>query len=111
MNGFKDFVDKSYFLESLNEREFNNGVTKIYIFDSERFPDEFHYDESLWAYFTEEEREKVKDDSYFGEIKCVLCNSPLNFCGILNWGTEVIVKKDIDECLKLSGRWMKEMLE
>lgn len=111
MNTFKNFVDKRSFLESLSEEEFNNGLLRIRIINDEKFPEECYYDESLWAYFTEEEREKVKDDSYFGEIKGVLCNSPLNFCGILNWGTEVIVKKDIDECLKLSKKWMKEMLK
>lgn len=111
MNKFKKFVNKRDFLESLTEKDCIFGLFRIHIFDSEKFPEKCYYNESIWAYFTKEEKEKIVNGAYFGEIKCILCNKPFNFSVVLDFGTEVFVKKDIDGCLRLSEKWMKEMLE
>lgn len=78
---------KGAFLESLSEAQLNAGYIKFNIPDIDDL--DSSNGEGVWGWVTPEDKVKYDDDRYNGEITAILCNMPLNFSGILWWGSEV----------------------
>lgn len=97
---------KADFLETLSEHELNDGYIKFNIPDEDRL-DSLN-GEGVWGWVTPEEKEKYNDDSYTGEITAILCNTPLNFYGILWYGSEVKLTCHGDSRPTLSKQWVED---
>jgi hypothetical protein len=99
---------KDEFLQNLSKEDFNEGMIKFNIPDEENI--ESLNGEGVWGWCTSEDKEKYFDDSYHGEIKSILANSPFNYMGKLFWGCEVVLQCHGDNRPTLSPRWIKEKL-
>ena len=97
---------KADFLETLSEQELNDGYIKFNIPDEDRL-DSLN-GEGVWGWVTPEEKEKYNDDSYTGEITAILCNVPLNFYGILWYGSEVKLTCHGASRPTLSKQWAED---
>lgn len=66
--------------------------------------------EGVWGWVSPEDKEKWKDDGFFGKIKAILLNDPLHFAGQLPWGTEVVIQCHGQDRPTLDVEWAKENL-
>lgn len=101
--------NKSEFIESLAKEDFEKGLIKFNIPDEDRI-DSLN-GEGVWGWASQEDREKYYDDTYEGKIIAILCNTPLNYCGILRWGDEVVLQCHGDNRPTLAPDWVKENLQ
>lgn len=103
----RDMVYKGQFLEQLSKEEFNNGMRKVNLqkiteLNSLR-------GEGCWAWVAKEDR--IKYDGYSKEvIKVILANSPIDYMGILFWGSELLVKCNGYNRPTLSVEWVNEKI-
>lgn len=107
LHELRGMIYKGDFLESLSEDEFNAGTIKFNIPDEDKIG-MTNNGEGVWGWVTPEDKEKYNNDSFDGEIKVILCNTPLNFYGLFFWGTELVIKCNGASRPVLSSRWMKE---
>lgn len=98
---------KGDLIESLSEEEFRAGCIKFYIPPE----DDDACGESIWGWTTPEDKEKYNDDDFYGEIKAILTNQPLNYCGALAWGCEVILKCNGADRPDLSNDFIRNILQ
>lgn len=103
----RGMVYKGEFIESLSEDEFNKGMIKFNIPDKREIGGTIN-GEGVWGWISPEDKEKYIDDSFEGELKCILCNHPINFYGYLFWGTEVVIKCNGSRRPVLSSDWVRE---
>lgn len=54
--------------------------------------------------------EYFMDDNFYGEIKAVLCNNPINYFGILFWGCEIPIICQGEDRPILSEDYIKNVL-
>lgn len=97
---------KGDFLRRLSDEEFNEGLIKFEMLD-DGSEDGMNISERIWGWVTKEDKEKYMDDSYSGDIKVILANNPLNFAGVLFWGTELAITRKSGNPV-LSAQWMKD---
>lgn len=97
---------KAEFLDGLSEQELNAGYIKFNIpsMDNLRSMN----GEGVWGWVTPEEKKKYTDDKYTGEITAILCNVPLNFHGILWYGSEVKLTCHGSSRPTLSKQWVED---
>lgn len=102
-------TNKTEFLESLTEEQFNRGCIKFNI------PDEKNIyssnGEGIWGWVTDEDKKKYNDDSYYGKLTVILLNQPLEYYGRLNWGDEVVVQCHGNDRPTLDPEWVMENLK
>lgn len=98
---------KGDLIESLSEEEFRAGCIKFYIPPE----DDDACGESIWGWTTPEDKEKYNDDDFYGEIKAILTNQPLNYCGALAWGCEVVLKCNGADRPDLSNDFIENVLQ
>ena len=81
----RGIIYKADFMDGLSEKQFDEGCIKLYI------PADGNggCGEGIWGWITPEDKKKYMDDNFYGEIKSVLCNNPINYFGILFWGCEI----------------------
>lgn len=103
-----NMVYKGDFIESLTQEQFNAGTIKFNI------PDEEHLDslngEGVWGWVSSEDKEKYNDDRYRGKLTAILLNTPINYFGVLVWGTEVVLQCHGSRRPTLDPEWVKEYL-
>lgn len=97
---------KANVLENKSDDELNAGYMKFNIPDPDRL-DSLN-GEGVWGWMTPEDKEKYMDDRFHGELPAILCNTPINFYGILWWGNEVVVQCHGAGRPTLSKRWVEE---
>lgn len=97
---------KGDFLQNLSNDEFNEGLIKFEMLD-DGSEEGINIYERIWGWAAKEEKEKYMDDSFRGDINVILANNPLNFSGILFWGTELAVTCDGGRPV-LSTEWLQE---
>lgn len=97
---------KGNFLQNLSNDEFNEGLIKFEMLD-DGSEDGINICERIWGWADKEEKEKYMDDNFRGDINVILANNPLNFYGILFWGTELAVTCDGGRPV-LSTKWLQE---
>lgn len=99
---------KGKFLEGLSQEELDAGYMKFNI------PDVDNLDslngEGVWGWMKPEDKVKYQDDKFYGELTAILCDYPLNFCGILWCGSEVVVQCHGNNRPTLSKRWVEEKI-
>lgn len=91
----RGIIYKADFMDGLSEKQFDEGCIKLYI------PADGNggCGEGIWGWITPEDKEKYMDDNFYGEIKAVLCNDPINYFGILFWvvKSRLFVREKIDQ--------------
>lgn len=97
---------KGRFINGLTEEQFNAGCIKFNIPDEEHIESETG--EGVWGWVDEENKKKYNDPKYYGEITAVLVNSPLNFMGILWWGSEVTLECHGENRPSVSPEWLRD---
>lgn len=106
----RGMVYKGDFIESLSEEEFKAGCIKFYIPPEETYGvDGFGENTCGWA--TPEDKEKYNDDGFYGEIKAILTNQPLNYYDALTWGCEVVLKCNGTDRPELSNDFIRNILQ
>lgn len=105
----RGMVYKGDFLECLSDDELNNGCIKFNIIDFTTDRKTTNCEEVL-GWVTPEDKEKVNDDNFDGEITAILCSTPLNYCGILFLGTELKIKCNKSVRPSISYNWMNETI-
>ena len=86
-------INKSEFLKSLNEEEFNSGMFRVFIEEDDKIQ------ESLWAY-----QPKDGDKSF-----AILANTPVSYFPVLYWGVEIKLKYR-DGMAILDNEWIEKEL-
>ena len=100
--------DRSEELENMPEEEFNKGILKFNIPDCD---DPYSLNgEGVWGWATPEDKAKYEDNTYEGTITAILCNMPLEYCGFLNWGTEVRLKCHGEGRPTLDPEWISDRI-
>lgn len=66
--------------------------------------------EGVWGLLTPEDKKKWEDDNFYGKIKAILCNDPLNYNSFLKCGTEVVLQCHGSSRPTLDPDWVKEHL-
>lgn len=99
---------KGAFLESLSEEQLNAGYIKFNIPDIDDL--DSSNGEGVWGWVSPEDKAKYDDDRYNGKITAILCNMPLNFSGILWWGSEVTLTCHGSKRPTLSKEWITEKI-
>lgn len=102
----RGMVYKGDWFEKLSEEEQNAGYIKFNIPDEDK-PNSLN-GEGVWGWVTPEDKAKYNDDNCHEVIKAILCNSPLNYMGILFWGMEVEIKCHGDRRPTLNPEWVEE---
>ncbi len=97
---------KADFLETLSDEELNSGYIKFNIPDIDEM-DSLN-GEGVWGWVSPKDKKKYNDDSFTGEITAILCNMPLNFCGILWYGSEVEITCHGEKRPTLSKQWVED---
>ena len=101
-------IDKSDFIKSLTEEQFNAGCIKFNI------PPENNLrswnGEGVWGWVTPEDKERYNDDRFSGLMKVILLNDPLRYSDRLCWGTEVVIRGHGSCRPSLDPEWMKNEL-
>lgn len=104
----KELVNKGDYFEALTKQQQEEGYIKFNI------PDEDKIDslngEGVWGWVTPEDKDKYNDDNYHGKITAILLNTPLNYFGVLTWGTEVVLQCHGESRPTLDSEWVKENL-
>lgn len=104
----KQLENKIKFLENLGKEELKKGYIKFNIPDEN---DMYSLNgEGVWAYVSEEDKEKYFDDSYKGKILAILCDDPINHANILSYGTEVVLQCHGKDRATLDPEWIIEIL-
>lgn len=94
------------FLDSLPKEQLNDGYIKFNIPDMDKL-DSLN-GEGVWGWVMPEDKEKWEDDTFTGEITAILCNTPMNFYGILWWGSEVKITCHGSNRPTLSKKWVED---
>lgn len=63
------------------------------------------------GWVTPKDKEKYNDNGFYGEIKAILTNQPLNYCGALDWGCEVVLKCNGADRPELSDDFIRNILQ
>lgn len=66
--------------------------------------------EGCWAWVPEEDREEYDSDNGNKVIKVILANSPLEYMGILFWGSELEVQCNGANRPTLSSEWVTDKI-
>lgn len=102
----RDLPYKASVLNGMSEEELHAGYMKFNI------PDPDNLDslngEGVWGWMTPEDKAKYMDDRFHGELPAILCNTPINFYGVLWWGCEVVVQCHGAGRPTLSRKWIEE---
>lgn len=99
---------KGNFVENLTEIEFESGLIKFLIEDEDDEQDGIS--ENIWGWITDEYKNKYNDKNFNGIIKAILTNSPINYYGLLFWGTEVEVICNKNNRPKLNKEWINNII-
>ncbi len=105
----KDIVNKSSFVESMTETQFNEGTIKFNIPNEGNIHS--HNGEGVWGWISPEDREKYNNSGYHGKLDAILLNTPLNYFGLLSWGDEVKLRCHGESRPTLDPDWVKEHLQ
>lgn len=97
---------KGDFIEKLTEEEFKAGCIKFNIPNE----DDIYSSngEGVWGWVAPEDKEKYNDDTFYGTMKAILCNQPLNYSGVLSWGMEVEIFCRGDMRPTLNPDWVRK---
>ena len=99
-------INRASFMHSLNNRQREDGYIKFNI------PPEHPsaYPEGVWGWVSGEDKKKYQNNSFCGKITAILCNNPLNYCGLLEYGSEVVIKCNGEYRAELDPAWMRKYL-
>lgn len=101
--GSRGMVYRGKFLKQLSQEEFNNGMRKV---DLQSIDDlDSLIGEECWAWLNEEDRLKYDNDEN-GIVKAILANQPINYMGILFWGSEIVLRLNGGNRPTLSKEWI-----
>lgn len=103
----RKMVYKGFFLEQLSKEEFKAGMRKVNL--QEITDLDSLNGEGCWAWFSEHDRKKY-DNCENGIVKAILANSPVEYMGILFWGSELEVKCNGNYRATLSKEWVNEKI-
>ena len=103
----RNVIYKGEFLQQLSEKEFNNGIRKVNLQEIDNL-DRLN-GEGVWAWLDEEGR-KEYDSNSNKIIKAILVNSPLEYMGILFWGSEIEIRCNYGNRPNLSKEWVVEKI-
>lgn len=98
-------INKKNFLESLSDKELKDGYFKFNIPD-ENTPYKLN-GEGVWGWLNPEDKAKYKDDNFTGQLTAILCNDPINYGGLLSYGSEVKIACHGDNRPTLDPDWIK----
>lgn len=104
----RGMIYKGEFLQGLSEDEFGKGMRKVNLQPLEELNKA--NGEGVWAWVPEEHREDYDKDNYGKIIKVILANSPLEYMGILFWGSEIEVRCNGNNRPTLSKQWVTEKI-
>lgn len=107
LHEYRGLISKIEFLEGLSETEFNEGMIKFNIPDITRIG-QTNNGEGVWGWISPTDKISYENNGFQGEIKAILCNTPLNFFGILFWGTEVVIKCNGSSRPVISYEWVRK---
>lgn len=102
----RGLVSKIDFLETLPKEVFEGNVIKFNIPSADKIG-KTNNGEGVWGWVSVEDKSKHDDDEFRGEIPAILCNTPMNFGGILFWGTEVLIKCNGNMRPVISSDWVE----
>lgn len=103
----RDMIYKGEFLEQLSEEEFKNGMRKVNLQEITKL-DSLN-GEGCWVWIDKEDRDEY-DGNSSKVIKVILINNPLEYMGILFWGSELLVKCNGNNRPTLSKEWVTEKI-
>ena len=115
----RGFIYKGKDIEKMSEDDFNKGCIEFNI------PSLNEYEhlcglvemgvkettcngEGIYGWVNPEDHKKYLDDDFYGEIPAILVNTPLEFYGILDWGTLLSIKCNGPSRPIISPVWVKE---
>ena len=105
----KEIIDRSEFLENLSEEELNAGYIKFNIPDP-KWPYNLS-GEGVGGWCNPSDKVKYDDDSYTGKIIAILSNWPLNYMGLLKWGSQVQLVCHGSGRPTLDPEWITEIIK
>lgn len=102
----KKTTNRTEFIKTLTEEQFNAGCFKLYI------PPESKdmCGEGIWGWMAPENKDKYNDDNFYGKLPAILCNAPLNYADKLECFDEIVVKCQGAEKPELDPDFIKEYL-
>lgn len=100
----RGMVYRGEFLQQLSKEEFNKGMIKINLQKINSLNS--LNGEGCWAWISEEDRKEYDNDTSNAVVKVILSNSPLEYMGILFWGSELEVKCNGSNRPTLSKEWV-----
>lgn len=104
----KKLVNKGDYFESLTRQQQEEGYIKFNIPDEDKI--ESLNGEGVWGWVNPVDKDKYNDDNYRGKITAILLNTPLNYFGVLTWGTEVVLQCHGESRPTVDPEWVKEYL-
>lgn len=115
----RGFVYKGEEIENLNEKEFHKGCIQFNIPSLDKYDslyskvtlgvkDTTCNGEGIYGWTNPDDYKKYLDDDFYGEIPAILVNTPIEFNGILNWGTLLKIKCNGPNRAIISPVWVKE---
>lgn len=104
----KEIINKGKFIEALSEEKLKAGYIKFNIPDEDN--PSSNGGEGVWGWCTDDDKAKYNDDDYHGNITAILLNQPINYCGKLSWGDEVILRCQGENRPTIDSDWIREHL-
>ena len=102
----KEIINRKDFLSNLTQEEEEAGYIKFNI--PPEYPDA--YPEGVWGWVTVPDKARYMSNSFSGCLTAILCNDPLNYRGILSYGSEVIIRCKGKYRAELDPKWIQEYL-
>ena len=96
----RGFVNKREFIQNLTDEEWEDGLIRVKIPDYDGIP------EYLWVWISMEDRLKYLKENSNEIITGILCNTPLNFSGILCCFFEIEIQCRGKELPIISEEWV-----
>lgn len=102
----KEIVNRKNFLSKLTKEEAEAGYIKFNI------PPEHpaSYPEGVWGWVTAPDKERYMCNTFDGCLTAILCNEPLNYNGVLFYGSEVVIRCNGKYRAELDPKWIQEYL-
>lgn len=94
-------------IRKLSEEEFQAGARRINLQDIDNL-DSLN-GEGCWGWYSEEDRKRY-DNNEYGTATCILLNSPIDYMGVLFWGSELKIKLNETNRPTLDKEWVKEKI-
>ena len=98
-------IDRSDVLNNMSEEELKAGYIKFNIPSCDD-PTSLN-GEGVWGWLEPEDKVKYSDDAFTGKVKAILCNTPIEYYGLLYYGAEVQLVCHGDKRPTLDPEWIE----